>query len=259
MDYRDRIELLLVEDSPADATLLSQMLERADVCPYGLRTVTTLADAESAIAANEIDCVLLDLALPDSDGIESVRRVHRVAPQMPIVVLTGRNDADMGLEAIHAGAQDYLVKGQPKGNSILRCARWAVARVKTAGQEPPQGSDRWSTDPNIAILDQTAAPIAHLGGDLSIICVNRAFEQLVGYSQEDLAGALFSDLLEVDDLIGVVLGLRSVLSDQIAVHRSRIELRRPGGGSILCQAIVSRVDEDGEDSLLVVLSDIDEI
>lgn len=258
MDYRDRIELLLVEDSPADATLLRQLLDRSDICPYGLQTVSTIAETEQVLADGGIDCVLLDLSLPDSDGIESVRRVHQVAPDMPIVVLTGRNDAEMGLEAIHAGAQDYLVKGQPKGNSILRCARWAVARVRTAEKKAPRGQDRWATNETTALLDQAATPVAHLESDLSIICVNPAFEELVGYDQHDLAGALFSDLLEVDDLIGVVLGLRSVLSDAIPSHRSRIVLRNQGGGAINCQIVVSRVDDGRDDSLLAVLFDIDQ-
>jgi PAS domain S-box-containing protein len=259
VDYRDHLELLLVEDSPADVQLLEQLLGRSDVCPYGLRSVSTIADAEALVVAEQIDCVLLDLSLPDSEGIESVRRMHAWAPAIPIVVLTGRNDGDLGLEAIRAGAQDYLVKGQPNGNSVLRCVRWAAARMQAAGLSAPKDDDRWSTDETAALLDQVAAPVAHLGPDLSIICVNPAFEDLVGYDQHDLAGASFSDLLEVDDLIGVVLGLRSVLADEVPAHRSRVILRHQGGGSSECQVVVSRVEGKGggHDSLLAVICDVD--
>jgi two-component system, NarL family, sensor histidine kinase UhpB len=259
VDYREYIELLLVEDSPADAMLLAQVLQQSDICRYGLRTVTTIADAEVALCTAEVDCVLLDLALPDSDGIDSVRRVHEISPHVPIIVLTGRDDSLMGLDAINAGAQDFLVKGQPKGNSILRCARWAVARVQASEAPAPKNQDRWRAGPTGSLLDGMAAAAAHLDGDLSIVCVNPAFEALVGYDQQELTGAAFSDLLEVDDLISSVLELRSVLKDESPAHRSRVVLRNRGGGSIDCTVVVSRVDESGDapSSLLAMVCDIE--
>lgn len=259
MDYREYIELLLVEDSPADAKLLAQVLQQSDVCRYGLRTVTTIADAEVALLTAEVDCVLLDLSLPDSDGIESVRRVHEISPRIPIIVLTGRDDGYMGLDAIHAGAQDFLVKGRPKGNSILRCARWAVARVQASEAPVPRDEARWRSGGSEALLDGVAAAAAHLNGDLSIVCVNPAFEELVGYGQQELTGAAFSDLLEVDDLIASVLELRSVLKDESPAHRARVVLRNRGGGSLDCTVVVSRVDaRDGVPrSLLALVCDIE--
>ena len=86
------------------------------------------ADAERALVEGAFDVILLDLS-PDCDGLVSVERVLARAPKTQIVVLTGRDDYQLGLRAIAAGAQDFLVKGELKGNTILRCAQWSIARA----------------------------------------------------------------------------------------------------------------------------------
>ena len=91
------LQLLGVEDDPTDATWLELMLSNATVCTYELQIVPTMADAQTALAFGTFDCVLLDLSLPDTDGMESVRRVIDVAPAVPVVVFTGTNDQELGL------------------------------------------------------------------------------------------------------------------------------------------------------------------
>lgn len=127
------LQVLLVEDSPSDAALLEAML--AD-----LSQVVTLAQAETlqqavALASQgSFDAVLLDLTLPDCQGLETVVRARSLWPGLPVVALTGAQDEELGLEAVRLGLQDYLVKGQSDGALIVRALRYAVERKRAEGE-----------------------------------------------------------------------------------------------------------------------------
>src|SRR5690606_4845793 len=103
----------IVEDNPGDAELLVDTLD--DVAPGGTafscRCVVRLADARVALDEWPADVVLLDLSLPDGRGLDSLAAVRTAAPEMPVVVMTGLADDALALQALQAGAQDYLVKG----------------------------------------------------------------------------------------------------------------------------------------------------
>jgi serine phosphatase RsbU (regulator of sigma subunit) len=119
--------LLLVEDDDADALLVEEML--IDVAaPVSLRRARTIGEA-LAIAPHS-RCVLLDLGLPDSQGLSALRALLAVAPRAAVIVLTGLVDEHRGDEAVAAGAQDYLVKGQVDGRSLIRAVRYALERKR---------------------------------------------------------------------------------------------------------------------------------
>lgn len=120
--------VLLIEDNPDDACLLSEALNDASVAHIQLVHVESLEDAEKVIGQQVFQLILLDLSLPDSHGIETVIRVQREAPSVPIVVLTGLNDDDISVQAVRAGAQDYLVKGEIDGRILVRSIRYASER-----------------------------------------------------------------------------------------------------------------------------------
>lgn len=124
-------EILLVEDDAADALLVEELL--ADAAPsFAPVWVTSVAEAERHITASTL-CILLDLGLPDSEGLEGLRAALRVAGRLPVIVLTGRVDRDLGEAAVAEGAQDYLVKGTVTGEELVRAVRYAVERRR--GQE----------------------------------------------------------------------------------------------------------------------------
>jgi serine phosphatase RsbU (regulator of sigma subunit) len=118
--------VVLVEDDPGDALLVEVMLQ--DVAP-DVR-LTTFASLTAALHdwPRDVDCVLLDLGLPDAFGLTALEKLRAEAPDVPIVVLTGRVDDGIGPEALAAGAQDFLVKGQVDGAGLERCLRYAVER-----------------------------------------------------------------------------------------------------------------------------------
>jgi diguanylate cyclase (GGDEF)-like protein/PAS domain S-box-containing protein len=120
--------LLLVEDNPGDARLLREMFSEQDSHHIELTHVESMKDAETHLAICTVDIILLDLGLPDAEGLAAVRRAHAAAPRVPLVVLTGLDDESVALQALQEGAQDYLVKGQVESRGLLRALRYAIER-----------------------------------------------------------------------------------------------------------------------------------
>jgi serine phosphatase RsbU (regulator of sigma subunit) len=119
------LRVLLVEDDPADAFLVEEQLLEARA-QIDLQTVPTMALALPRLTG--VDCVLLDLRLPDANGLEALRQVLHEAAGVAVCVLTGLEDEHLGIAAVAAGAQDYLVKGQVDGIALTRAVRYAVER-----------------------------------------------------------------------------------------------------------------------------------
>lgn len=123
-----RKHVLLVEDSPTDAALLSQSFLRLEQSKWTLTHVEYLSSAISACFAHDIDVVLLDLRLPDSDEADTLVEFRASVPDVPVVVLTMMDDEALALQAMAGGAQDYLVKGQITLSLLTRSLRYAIER-----------------------------------------------------------------------------------------------------------------------------------
>jgi CheY-like chemotaxis protein len=123
--------LLLVEDNQADAELVMDMLgEDSRQTQYEVHHVARLAEAEEMLRDRQVDVVLLDLRLPDSAGVESVRSVLSVAKEMPVIVLTGLEDEALALECLDAGAQDFLSKDEMRPVMLRRTIGYAITRTR---------------------------------------------------------------------------------------------------------------------------------
>ena len=120
--------LLLVEDNPGDARIVELLLAGLPALPITLAQAGSLHRALAHLELNPMDAVLLDLGLPDSQGLDTFRRLHEPFPRIPIVLLTGSDDEDLGLQAVQAGAQDYLVKGRIDAMILARTLRYALER-----------------------------------------------------------------------------------------------------------------------------------
>ena len=121
----EQVRVLLVEDDDGDALLASELLDEAGAA-VALRRARSLAEAE--LLVDGADCVLLDLGLPDSQGLYGLGRLLAREQEAAIVVLTGMADEDLGRQAVRAGAQDYLVKGEVAGDMLHRVIRYAIER-----------------------------------------------------------------------------------------------------------------------------------
>jgi DNA-binding response OmpR family regulator len=129
---QDTRVLLLVEDNPGDALLVSEMLDEQHRDRFRILHVPAVADALQALQSTPIDVIVLDLALPDGKGVEVVRAVREAAAEVPIVVLTGLEDEDIALACIDAGAQDYLPKNEVRAQNLKRAIGYAVSRMREA-------------------------------------------------------------------------------------------------------------------------------
>jgi hypothetical protein len=123
------LHILLVEDDPGDALLTQTLVRRA-----GLNALWSVAgklsDVDFGLLDSWADCVLVDMDLPDCDGLEAVGAIQRRAPWLPVVVVSGNHDRDLALRAMHAGAQDYLIKGRVDADQLAKTVRYAIERKR---------------------------------------------------------------------------------------------------------------------------------
>ena len=119
-----------MEDNPADARLLREAIKETEDISIILSHADTLTQALARITDDHFDVIMLDLSLPDEEGLETLVRMHAQAPNVPIVVLTGLDDEGLAMRAVREGAQDYLVKGQVTSRVLVRSMRYATERKR---------------------------------------------------------------------------------------------------------------------------------
>jgi len=120
--------ILLVEDNPGDVRLVEELLRAAWVVPGSVEHVSSAEEAIGRVAQDTPACILLDLSLPDAEGLGTLERVRDACPSVPIVVLTGMDDEAQAIRAVQEGAQDYLIKGRVDDHLLGRSIRYAIER-----------------------------------------------------------------------------------------------------------------------------------
>ena len=128
------LKVLVVEDNPADARLVREMLAQAEGQSFKVQCAETLVGALEALAHEEFNLALVDLGLPDSQGLATFETIQRHANGLPVVVFTGVTNEMLALTAVARGAQDYLVKNRMTSQALVRVLQYAMARQK--GQTP---------------------------------------------------------------------------------------------------------------------------
>ncbi len=133
----EEIKILLVEDNRSVAGTMTHMLtsvsqrdKEGQMPIFTVKWVDNLKVAVKQLDSQPYDAILLDLSLPDSDGLDTFASTHKAAPDIPIVVLTATDDDTMAVKAVRAGAQDYLIKGDVNGNLLARALRYAIERQR---------------------------------------------------------------------------------------------------------------------------------
>lgn len=124
--------LLLVEDNPGDAELVTELLSEDGHESYQIIHVSRLTDGIDVLRSGPVDVVVLDLNLPDCRGVASVKIVRELGRQVPIIVLTGSDDDELAHACIDAGAQDYLAKSEVRSHTLRRAIGYAITRLREA-------------------------------------------------------------------------------------------------------------------------------
>ncbi|MGH3301439.1 MAG: PP2C family protein-serine/threonine phosphatase [Streptosporangiaceae bacterium] len=198
----ERTRVLLIEDDDGDALLVDELLLDAGA-PFTVRRARSMAEARGVLA--DAGCVLLDLELPDSRGLQGVRLLQEIRPELAVVVLTGISDEYLGEQAVAAGAQDYLVKGQVDGFLLQRVVRYAVERRRAEETQRQLSEARLYAAEN-ARLERGLLPSPVLSDErLSVVSRYRPG------GQQMLLGGDFYDVVEAPDgwvhaMVGDVCG-----------------------------------------------------
>lgn len=124
------IQVLLIEDDPDDVLLLENLLAGVKGAPFQLTKAARLSEGLAVLSSRTVDVILSDLGLPDSRGLETLAALQAQASRLPIVILTGNSDEELGLRAVQQGAQDYLVKGRVDAQLLARSLQFAIERKK---------------------------------------------------------------------------------------------------------------------------------
>jgi serine phosphatase RsbU (regulator of sigma subunit) len=197
-----RLRVLLVEDDDGDALLVDELLLDAGA-PFSMSRARSMAEAR-AMLTDEV-CVVLDLELPDSRGLQGVRVLQEFRPNLAVVVLTGISDEHLGEQAVAAGAQDYLVKGQVDGYLLQRVVRYAIERRRAEETQRQLSEARLYAAEN-ARLERGLLPSPLLSDErLSVVARYRSG------GQQMLLGGDFYDVVEapngwVHAMVGDVCG-----------------------------------------------------
>jgi diguanylate cyclase len=242
------MDILVVEDNPQDVELLKLALRRtAD--PPQITHKDSIAAACSALRESLYDVVVLDLNLPDSDGLATLRQLQEANDSVPIVVMTGYDNEELGREAVHLGAEDYLVKGSGTPASILRALSFAIERNHTANElrylahhDPLTGTP--NPEDFVREVERVIARTERTWGMAAVLTLNvdrfHAINETLGHAGGDeflrqLAHRLETTLRRVDTLarlngdeMAIVLdGLQKERDTDVVAERIQEMMRKP--------------------------------
>lgn len=219
--------VLVIEDSLADLRLLQEALVDAEVHDVDVRHYYTLGEAAQSLVSHDFDVALLDLSLPDTDGLEGLDRIQAVAPELPVLVLTGRDDAELALRAVREGAQDYLIKGNVDGHLLVRAMRYAQERKRVL-RELERSEQRFRS-----LLENALDLIVVLDPLGRITYASPSTERVLGYRPEELTGQFTGMLLHPEDRFSVENAIGGLdAGGESVVFEFRVQ-RRDGGWRVL--------------------------
>lgn len=175
MEKSVAIRVLLIEDDAGDACLVKVALRQTPEIQFELTWGQSLAQAKKTLSCENFDVILLDLTLPDSEGLVTLERTRQAACDIPIVVLTGHGDTDFALTALKAGANDYMVKGDFGFDGLARVIRYAILRVEMEAENKLL----------VTALNAAANGIVITDKDAVIKWANPAFSDLTGFSLDE--------------------------------------------------------------------------
>jgi PAS domain S-box-containing protein len=198
----DSIKLLLIEDNAELSRLISGMLSQTENPSFQITSATHLSQGVEHLAAGAIDLVVLDLALPDAQGLEGLNQLRAQNPAVPIVVLTGLEDENTALESLREGAQDYLLKGEMSQPMLVRAIRYAIER-----QRGEEARSRLA-----AIVESSKDAIVGMSLEGLIVSWNPGAEHIFGYAFEEVIGrsiSLLSQPESADEMPALLDQLKS--------------------------------------------------
>jgi len=219
---------LLVEDNPADAELIALRLESPQETPAQISVrlihAETIASACATLQKTAVDVIILDLSLPDASQLEALHRVRKAAPEIPVIVLTGRPDEALAVEALRAGAQDYVLKPPPDGPSFRRILRYACERQRllherdAAVREASVSAQRWQLLAEVGKLLVTLPDSGRALREVAQLLVPKAADRAVLFvpGDGDLRAVVEVGHVQRDHASEILEGVTALVTDLVA-------------------------------------------
>ncbi|MBE9155856.1 response regulator [Nodosilinea sp. LEGE 06152] len=244
MDSQAPIRVLLIEDNPGDRRLLQELLRETVSVHIQLHHADSLSQGIQHLKEAPFDIVLLDLFLPDSRGFATFEQLHQQERNVPIVVTTGLNDETLALNAVQAGAQDYLVKGQITGELLVRSIRYAIERKRAEQKIREQA----------ALLDIATDAILVRDVQNQILFWSKGAERLYGWTSAEALGQKTTDLLyALDDLERVHPAQQQLMLEN--EWQGELNQITKTGQKIIVESRWSLVrDDDGQPQFILIVS-----
>jgi signal transduction histidine kinase len=206
--------LLIIEDNQGDARLLREMLREDGAYTAELVLAGTMGEAEKCLAENVIDIILLDLGLPDAEGLVAIRRTRAAAPGIPLVVLTGMDDEALAAQSLQEGAQDYLIKGQIETRGLLRALRYATERKRL---------ERLKDEFVSTVSHELRTPLTSISGSLGLLMGKAA--GILPEPARRLLEIAHTNSQRLVRLINDILDIEKLESGRVVFNLRRIEVR----------------------------------
>ena len=243
------LKVLLVEDNPADARLVREMLKDAHH-PVTLTHANRLRDALECLRTQGFSAILLDLNLPDSEGMNTFLRARAEAAQAPIVVLTGLADEEVAARAVREGAQDYLVKAEVDGPLLYRSIRYAVERH--ASDEAIRRSEALYRN---LVEGSIQGVMIHVDGVIRL--ANQALATMLGFERaDDLIGQLVWQFIAPQDRDMAQAYAKARRDGRPAPNQFELHLLKRDGSMILLECMASSIAWGGSQATLATVVDL---
>lgn len=174
------IKVLLIEDNPGDALLIRKMLKDAEISRFMVVHSKRLEKGLEYLEDDIFDIILLDLALPDSQGIETFRRANQQSPDLPIIILTGLSDEEFAINAVGQGAQDYLLKAHVDSRLLDRSIKYAIER-KRIEEKLKKSEERYRI-----MVEKTQSGVFLTNPQNKLNYVNQHMAEMLGYQVDEM-------------------------------------------------------------------------
>lgn len=174
------IKILLVEDNPGDVVIIGEILKEIHGVKFKVTHSNKLHSGMENLKNNDFDILILDLNLPDSQGLETFKNMNQKAPDLPIIILTGFSDEEMAISSVGEGAQDYLVKGQIDSQLLAKSIKYAIER-KGIERELRKSEEKYRL-----MVEKIQSGVFLINSENKLKYVNEAMAQMLGYSVTDM-------------------------------------------------------------------------
>jgi two-component system, NarL family, sensor histidine kinase UhpB len=248
----DQLTILVVEDNPADLFLIEEMLRTSSIRIKNIYSSDRVAGACDVLKEHDISLVILDLSLPDSFGIDSFLKIKEVTQNIPVIILTGLADAEVALETLKQGAQDYLVKGEFNVNSLVKSAEYSIERKKA--EETILASEEKYRQ---MFYKNPFAAFIYDSNSLQVLEVNDAAIHKYGYEREEFLTLTIADIRPDEDIAAM---RQSVVSrDEEEKWQGKVWRHKKKNGDIMLMEVTFyEIDYFGKIAVQAQMNDVTE-